>query len=53
MMKVNEFARTIENQLGGREMGVYEEVARECVNNSDYGFFYRMWLFLKIFWVNR
>ena len=31
LLKVNEFARSIENMLGGREMGVYEDIARCCV----------------------
>lgn len=31
LLKVNEFARTIENMLGGREFGVYHDIARECV----------------------
>lgn len=30
---MNEFARTIENTLGGREMGVYQDIATCCVDN--------------------
>jgi hypothetical protein len=30
---VNEFARSIENMLGGRQIGVYEDIARCCVDN--------------------
>ena len=31
LLKVNEFARTIENMMGGRPTGVYEDIARECI----------------------
>jgi hypothetical protein len=31
LLKVNEFARAIENMLGGREKGVYEDIARCCL----------------------
>lgn len=49
LMKVNEFARTIENMMGGREMGVYEDVACECIENSGlsllsrWNCYFRLW----------
>lgn len=36
LLKVNEFARTIENMMSGREMGVYEDIAAECVQNMGF-----------------
>lgn len=33
LLKVNEFARSIENMLGGRDIGVYSDIAQCCIDN--------------------
>lgn len=49
MLKVNEFARSIENTLGGREMGVYQDIAFECVQNLGLPFWKRWYYYLRMF----
>ena len=50
LLKVNEFARTIENMLGGREMGVYQDIALECVMNLGLPWWKR-WLYYIKMWL--
>ena len=52
LLKVNEFARSIENMLAGREMGVYRDVAQECVNNMGFPWYRRWYYFFKMWWAN-
>ena len=49
LLKVNEFARTIENLLGGRPLGVYHDIAITCVANLSlpwyvrWKYYWKMW----------
>ncbi len=52
LLKVNEFARAIENMLGGREFGVYQDIARECVDSLDEGWWGKMKLYWKMRWAH-
>lgn len=52
-MKVNEFARSIENMLSGREMGVYQDIATECVQNMGFPFWRRWLYYFQMWWTNR
>jgi hypothetical protein len=48
LLKTNEFARTLENMMSGRQMGVYEDIATECVQNLGFSTWQRWGYYIRM-----